>query len=145
MRRTLSLIVLLVIVASLTEVYGQANFSEGRVITAQSDTLFGLIKDGFTPRNSKICIFKEDKKAKAIKYYPQDLKSYQIAGGVYYASKEVLVKDEIKQVFALVLLEGDLNLYHQREDKENSYFIQKDQGELIALVNRDREYEITSN
>jgi len=145
MRRTLRLIVLLVIITSFTEVYGQANFSEGRVITTQSDTLVGLIKDGFTPRNSRVCIFKENRKANAIKYYPQDLKSYQIAGGVYYASKEVVVKGENKQVFALVLLEGDLNLYHQREDKENSYFIQKDKGELIALVNKDREYEIKSN
>lgn len=145
MNRTLRLILLLLIAVPFNGVLGQANYMEGRMITLQKDTLFGLIKDGFTPRDSRVCIFKENKKAKPVKYYPSDLQSYQIYGGKYYVAKDVTVKGEETRVFTLVLLEGDLNLYHQRDDKEISYFIEKDPGELIALVNRDREFELKSN
>jgi hypothetical protein len=145
MNRTLRLILLLLITAPFNVVFGQANFMEGRIITLQNDTLFGLIKDGFTPRDSRVCIFKESKNATPVKYYPNDLQSYQIQGGKYYVAKDVTVKGENKRVFTLVLLEGDLNLYHQRDDREISYFIEKDPGELIALVNRDREFELKSN
>jgi len=145
MYRILRLILWLLIVAVPAGVNGQANFREGRLITSQNDTLYGLIKDGFTPRNSHVCIFKENKKAKAVKYYPNDLISYQITGEIYYAAKDVISKGEHKRVFTQVLLEGDLNLYHQPEDKENSYFLEKESGTLIPLVNRDRDFDRDSN
>lgn len=136
---------MLLMIAPLTGVIGQANYREGRVVTTQGDTIYGLIKDGFTPRNSRVCIFKGNKKADAVRYYPADLRSYQHAGGKYFASKEVTVKGENKKVFTQVLLEGDINLYHQREDKEISYFLETGEGNMIPLVNRDRGYERQSN
>ena len=145
MSQILRLILVPLMIIPLTGVFGQANYREGRVITVQNDTLYGLIKDGFTPRNSKVCIYKENKKAKAVKYYPGDLLSYQHAGGKYFDTKLVSVKGENKQVFTQVLLKGDINLYHQREDKETSYFLEKGGGDLIPLVNRDREFERQSN
>ncbi len=140
MSRTLRLILLLLIVAPLAGVNGQANFREGRLITSQNDTLYGLIKDGFIARNSRVCIFKENKKAKAVKYNPSEIKSYQIAEGKYYAAKDVKVKGENKRVFTQVLLEGELSLYHQTKDKEYSYYLETENGELISLVNRDRDF-----
>lgn len=145
MKLTLRLILLVLLTAPLMGVSGQANFREGRLITTGGDTIYGLIKDGYTPRNSKFCIFKETKKADAVKYYPEDLISYQIAGEIYYASKDVIRKGKPEKVFTQVLLEGDLNLYYQKEDKEYTYYIEKGGGNLIPLVNRDREFERQSN
>lgn len=145
MNRIFSLILVPLLIAPFSGAFGQANFREGYIITTGNDTLYGLIKDGYTPRNSKLCIFKESRKADAVKYYPEDLKAYHHSGGKYYASKDVTVKGEKKQVFTRVLLEGDINLYHQRKDKEYSYYMEKKEGDLIPLVNRDREYVRQSN
>ncbi len=61
--------------------------------------------------------------------------------GKYYAAKDVSVKGKIKRVFTLVLVEGELSLYHQTKDKEFSYYLETDSGELIPLVNRDRNFK----
>jgi len=145
MSQILRLILVTLMIIPLTGVFGQANYREGRVITVQNDTLYGLIKDGFTPRNSNVCIFKENKKASAVKYYPEDLISYQHAVGKYFETKLVSVKGQDKQLFTQVLLKGDINLYHQRKDKEISYYLEKRGGDFIPLVNRDREFERESN
>lgn len=140
MRERLKLILLLLMVGPMIGIYGQANYREGRVITAQNDTLYGLIKDGFMARNARLCIFKEDRKAKAVKYDAHAIKSYQIPGGKYYAAKDVSVKGKNKRVFTLVLVEGELSLYNQKKDKEFSYYLETDSEELIPLVNRDRDF-----
>ncbi len=145
MRWLLRLILLLLIIAPGIGVEGQANFREGRVITIEGDTLTGLIKDGFTPRNSRLCLFKESRKDKLVRYHPDDLRSFKIGEDKYYAAKVVSVKGKPERVFTQVLLEGDINLYHQRTDKEYSYYLEKEEGSLIGLVNRDREYERESN
>lgn len=145
MRCLLKLILLLLIIAPGIGVKGQANFREGRVITIEGDTLTGLIKDGFTPRNSRLCLFKQSRNANVVRYHPEDLRSFKIGEDKYYAAKVVSVKGKPERVFTEVLLEGDINLYHQRTDKEYSYYMEKDEGALIGLVNRDREYERESN
>lgn len=145
MRCLLKLILLLLIIAPGTGVEGQANFREGRVITIDGDTLTGLIKDGFTPRNSRLCLFKASRNGNVVRYHPEDLRSFKIGEDKYYAAKVVSVKGKPERVFTEVLLEGDINLYHQRTDKEYSYYLEKDEGSLIGLVNRDREYERESN
>ncbi len=80
-----------------------------------------------------------------MRYHPDDLLSFMIEGDKYYAAKDVIVKGATERVFTRVLLEGEINLYHQRTDKEYSYYLEKDEGSLIGLVNRDREYERKSN
>lgn len=145
MRWILRLILLMLIIAPGTGAEGQINFREGRVITAQGDTLTGFIKDGFTPRNSRLCLFKQSRKANVVRYHPDDLLSFRIGEDKYYAAKDVNVKGKTERVFTQVLLEGDINLYHQRTDREYSYYLEKDEGSLIGLVNLDREYVRESN
>lgn len=146
MRRLSSLILLMLFVALGNDVNAQANFREGHIVFNNGETLSGLIRESFTPRKSKVCIFKEDKKAKKEKYYPEDIKSYGFTGDGQYESRIVVIKGQSELVFARVLLEGPVNLYYHGKNKEVLYHLEKeDNGEVIELVNRDREIELESN
>jgi len=145
MRQILKLILVILMISPGNGLMGQANFQEGRIITVEGDTLYGLIKDGFIPRNYRLCLFKEDRKADLVKFTPNEIKSYMMAGGKYYASKDVTVKGVQKQVFTRVLLEGDLGLYQKNKDDEVSYYLETAEGELIGLENRNRSFNRESN
>ena len=142
----LRILLLLLIVAPGLGVQGQASYRQGHIVKNNGDTLSGLVKESFTPRESKVCIFKEDKKSKVSKYYPGEIKSYGFTDDDYFESREVMIKGKPVQVFARVLLEGPMNLYYHGKNKEVLYHIEKeDDGEVVELANRDREVELESN
>jgi hypothetical protein len=118
------------------QVAGQPNYKSGYIITLKNDTVAGFINDRGELRNSMICQFKEGKKAKPVKYSPADIKAYRINGGKYYAAKEVFFKDQFSYIFADVLLKGEVSLYYDRRNKEKAYYLQRNDGELVDLVNQ---------
>jgi hypothetical protein len=136
------LIILLFITISF-RVNAQHNYKNGYIITLKNDTVFGLINDGGTLKNSKVCLFKTDKKSSAIKYSPKDIKSYRFNGDKFYSSKELFSNEERAWVFTEVLIQGDLDLYYFSKNKELAYFLEKDSN-LIDLVNKEVVLNISS-
>ena len=131
-------LVLILIVFSFTKgVHGQLNYKAGFIITLANDTVYGKINDGGKIRNSKICLFKETKGKKTIKYLPGEIKAYRFKNDKYYCSEKVLFKGTYKSVFLEVLLDGCLNLYYDWHNKSMSYYIKKDDGLVIGLINME--------
>lgn len=114
-------------------VMGQDNFKKGYVITLENDTLFGKINDAGGYKNSRLCTFKPYKKRKVKEYLPGEIKGYRMLDDKYYVSKAVGNKDESKYKFIEVLIEGPVNLYHDRKSTEKAFYIQKKDGDLIPL------------
>lgn len=132
MKRTIFFtIILLTFVVIQTK--GQFNYKPGKVITTNNDTLIGYINDGGYIRNSNFCIYKKSKKEEKVKYFPKDIKSFIIDGENYYSSQKIPNEKNEQTYFVEVLLEGKVNLYYSRRNKELSYFVQKDGGELVGL------------
>ncbi len=129
-------IIILVLITHLSigSVLGQVNFKEGRVITSNNDTLYGLIRDNGLLRSTKVCLFKENKSAKTIKFYPEDIQSYLIFGEKYFIKQEIFHKNKFENYFLEVLVEGDVNLLHFYKNDEIRYYIQNN-NELIPLIN----------
>lgn len=126
----------IVIILSL-ETYGQLNYQNGYVITLEDDTIFGKINDGGSFRNSRSCLFKDNKGGKAKKYSPQDIKSYCLIGDKTYVAKQIFYKREYKYIFLDVLIGGKVNLYHDRRNKDLEYYLEKDDGILIGLEQKE--------
>jgi hypothetical protein len=116
---------------------GQANYKIGSVITLNNDTLSGLIRDGGGIRNRNMCVFKSDADGQMKKYYPGDIKSYRFQNGNYYYSHEIFFHDEYKNVFIEVLLEGSVSAYYDRRNKSMAFYIEKGDGKLIGLENKE--------
>ena len=114
----------------------QLNYKNGYIISLENDTIYGLINDGGGYRNSKLCLFKETTKSKAVKYAPGEIKSYRFTGEKYYSSKEVSFDSTKMMVFVDVLLEGKINLYHHWKNGDLAFYMEKDSNELIGLLNK---------
>jgi len=126
---------LIIVYFSFAPIYSQINYKEGRIITAANDTVYGWIKDCGEMRNLNVCFFKKDRDSKKETFHPKDLKSYWIYGDKYYASKMVLHKSDYKNLFAEVLLKGDMKLYHVYKDDRTKFYLENDSQILIPLVN----------
>lgn len=118
----------------LSTVNAQSHLIEGYVITKQNDTTYGFID--VLKSNWKICVFKEDKNKKEIKFMPGDIKAYRFAAdGKFFISKKIPFQEIDKDVFLEFLVKGKLNLYFYRDDMDH-YFIEKDTTKLIELSER---------
>lgn len=114
---------------------GNSDYKPGMIITHTNDTLFGLIQDRGNPKNLKVCFYKKDRESKREKFLPQDIKAYRFINGNYYQSTEVFVKDDFRYIFLEVLLKGNISLYYNQNDAVLSYYIQKEDNDLIVLSN----------
>lgn len=134
MRNFLKVIILLVAVTISSMVNGQLNFKKGYIITNDNDTVYGKIDDGGSTRNARVCLFKEGKGKKVVKYRPGQIQAYRMTDDKYYASKVIEIKDNPKPVFLEVVVKGEVNLYHHWKNKNMAYYIEKN-GKLIGLFN----------
>jgi len=134
MKHYLKTLILLFLISVSIGTKAQLNFRKGYVITNSNDTLHGKINDGGGNRNSRICLFKQSKASKVIKYYPADIKAYRFINDKYYASKKVFIRGESRYVFVDVLVEGKINLYNYRKTKNMTYYIEKKDSNMIGLV-----------
>lgn len=133
MKQKLFLIILLL---SCIKVQAQSVHQKGFIVTQQSDTIQGLIKSKANTINLKHCLFKPSQNEEEKTYWPNQLISIQFDQGEKYLTIDHLnKKDEIEQVFALVLEKGRMNLYHYK----NSYYVQKQKGKITKLENNEIE------
>lgn len=128
-----SFILVLSVLVSLG-VMGQDNFKKGYVITLENDTLFGKINDAGGYKNSKLCTFKPYKKRRVTEYLPGEIKGYRMLDDKYYVSKPVGENEGTKFKFIEVIIEGPVNLYHDRRSSERAFYIQKKDGDLVPLL-----------
>ena len=115
----------------------QFNFKQGRIFTAENDTIEGLISDAGSIKNGKVCVFKKDRKSSPLRYYPENLSGYEFTGGKRYVSKKVSNEYGSAYGFAEVLLQGKLNLYYFYKNTYPLYYIQKEGERLTGLRNEE--------
>jgi hypothetical protein len=137
MKIQLKYIPFLLCIALSIELSAQLNYKSGYLITAKNDSLVGLINDGGTIKNSRVCLFKADRKSKAVRYSPKDLKFYRFDKDKCYASHTIFHNNEYKKVFTEVLVKGNVNLLYYWGNKETSFFIQRGNGPMIGLLDRE--------
>lgn len=143
----------LIILLLFGQLYGQKNYLPGYIISNENDTTYGLIEYGVSRTfNHNICRFKNDEENKPNEYLPGEIKAYRFSDNRYYISKEMPVKDSVKEVvFVEILVDGIVNLYYYVEDFEGIYYIEKENGEISQLSNESKrimkegkEYETNS-
>jgi len=136
MHNCLKVIILLVTVTFSFVVSAQINFKKGYIITNGNDTVYGRINDGGATRNAKVCLFKEDKGKKLVKYHPGDIMAYRIIGDKHYVSREVNKNGLPVPTFLEVLIDGKVKLYHYLKGRKTSFYIEKQASDqLVGLTN----------
>jgi hypothetical protein len=136
MRLNLKLLLICILCIDFSGLIGQINYRNGYIISLSNDTLTGFINDGGTIRNMKMCQFKSGRNSQVKRYYPGDIKSFRFIDDKLYQSKMLPNADTNTIVFAEVLIEGYVSLFYYWKDKEMKYFIQKGDGPMVGLINK---------
>ena len=114
--------------------YAQNGYGPGYIITNDSDTLKGLIKQKSNYLNSRSCDFIYGNKESEKAYSPSDIKAYRFLNSKYYVSREVTVDSVKQRVFLEYLVEGIVNLYYFKDLQKEYYFLEKD-NQFVPISN----------
>jgi hypothetical protein len=107
----------------------QTNFLPGYVITTKGDTLFGKIDYRGDKLMGTVCNYKINDKDKETSYSPNDISAYRFIDSKYFVSKEV----NGKKVFLEYLINGKINIYYQRDEQGDHYYLDKDNSRIIEM------------
>jgi hypothetical protein len=129
--RELILGVSLLLTASILS--GQMNYRKGYIVTLKNDTINGLIRDYGYNTSSRLCTFRPDRHSDAQKFGPGQILGYGVEDYKRYTSMEWISTQGYSNLFAEVILEGDLSLYHHWRYKDLAYAIRKENDEVTPL------------
>lgn len=123
-------IFLLIIILSFTSfVNGQTNYRPGYVIKSINDTIYGIIDYRNDKIMSAVCKFKTDDQANETAFSPEDIAGFRFIKSKFYISKVI----NGKKIFLEFLVKGKINLYYQRDEKGDHYYMEKDSTGIIEL------------
>lgn len=135
MNKRILVILIFLLVAVSMATYAQHNYKEGWLVTNEKDTLYGYINDGGDIKNSKFCVFKNDKHGNEERYYPQDILSYRMNGDKYYVSRKLDASSLNRNCFMEVLIAGEVNLLYYYKNAELLYYLEMENGRTVGLKN----------
>ncbi len=105
----------------------QNDFKKGYLVFQGGDTIYGEIREMGDGSMSRICTFRQNSVLE--NYVPEDISAYRIEGGKYFVVKEI----DGQRCFLEFLVNGRLNIYYQRKDSEDCYYIERSDMSLKML------------
>jgi len=113
---------------------GQA-YRKGFILTAQQDTVRGLIRYNETVGSAVPCYFKSGPKATVLTYSPEDIHGFRYDNDKYFISRSV---GKSSDVFLEVLVKGYVSLYKFHD----IYFIEKADSAFFELSDQSEELTV---
>ena len=112
------------------QVFSQADFREGYIITIGEDTIFGKIDFRAAGKMGEICRFKRSGAHKVEAFTPDQLIAFRFYQGGYFLVKNY---EENKYFFECLFL-GKVNLYFLESESGANYYMDKAGVELALLA-----------
>jgi hypothetical protein len=128
MNKILTLIIMLGLFCISGRMQAQTDFKPGFIITLSADTLFGDIDSRSDLVMSSMCKFRS-KENTISQFVPGEIHSFRFTDGKYYISMVV----DGKSSFLEYLVHGKANLYYQRDENDDHYYIDKEGYKLTEI------------
>ena len=121
-----------------TQVFSQKNYKKGFIVNHENDTIHGLINHVGQLAHAKKCNFKKTPESKPVIYTPKDINAYRFQNGKLYVAKKVTIEDqeEVHKFFEY-MVDGIVDMYFFRDKDGEHYFVDKGDGKLIPLKNKE--------
>ena len=113
---------------AIGSLHAQTDFRPGYVINMNGDTLQGDIDYRGDLIMSELCKYR-DKDYSIKNYSPNDIIAFRFINGKYYVSKKI----NNRPVFLEYLIKGKLNIYYNRDEKGDHYYIDKQDAKLTEI------------
>ncbi|PLX15544.1 MAG: hypothetical protein C0597_08785 [Marinilabiliales bacterium] len=124
----------------VSEVFSQADYRNGYIITNEGDTTHGYLDYRGDVRNCNKCLFKLNEHSEPVEYLPSEIKAYRFADSKFYIS--YFLEELSEEVFIEFLIEGIVDIYYYKDLTNEFYFASKNDSELIKLENEKIQIEI---
>ena len=120
----------------------QQFFTQGKIIVAKGDTLYGLIDSRGEVRNTRICSYKENKNSDLKEFKPFEIEGYSYNhSGRYFVSRQVFIDSVENELFVEFILDGIINLFSYRDiSGYQHYLIEMPDGEMVELTNEETNF-----
>ncbi len=135
--KRLTLFMMLSVLACSSKVWSQTDFRPGYYITSAYDTIYGFIDYRGDIRNSKTCDFRTAPDRETVSFKPGEILGYRYDKGKYYISKTLESDGETKQLFLEYLVDGIADLYYFRDEKDDYYVLESENGDMEILTNEE--------
>lgn len=122
--------------------YAQYHYKKGVLINSKNEEMPGFILDRGNYLNSKACIFRSEIKGPAIKFSATEINGYQFDNGPRFKAGRFNVRGLTRPFFAEVIVSGKISLLHNWGNREMTFYIQKENGKLVGLINRENQNEL---
>jgi hypothetical protein len=124
---------LVMITLGIQNCYSQNDWKPGFVINNEGDTLWGYIDNRDSRSNAQQCFFKNGLDKMSVVFSPAEIAAYRFTDGKFFVSRKIDEDDSAQPVFLEFMVQGQINLYHYREN-DSHYYMEKD-GKLHELKN----------
>lgn len=109
--------------------FAQTDFRKGFIVTAEGDTIAGLIDYRGDLLMGNQCTFRVSNEENPKVYAPGELREYYFEGGKHFVSKNV----QRGERFLQILFKGAIDLYYTRYLDKSTYFIDKTGLSIVEL------------
>jgi hypothetical protein len=129
----IKILIVIELIFIATYINAQKDFRTGYVILTKSDSLFGEIDYRKDLLMGQVCNFKnidtEGKPANEKQFLPNEIIGYRFDNGKFFISKEI----NGKKLFLEFLIKGKINIYYNRDENGDHYYLEKDSSGIIEI------------
>jgi hypothetical protein len=132
MKKTLSRLIIILIVFSVQTSLGQEKINYDYIIKKEGDTIYGSIE--YQKTNLNLVKFRNLKNEIIGSFTPENIRAFKTNNDSYLSAKIQTDQGGIKTVFLQNLVEGDKSLYsHEDSNKGINYYIKQNEKYLILV------------
>lgn len=111
----------------------QSDFRPGFIVTNEGDTVNGKIDYRGDLLLGRLCRFTQADESEIKEFSPAEVSAFRFADSRYFVSTEIEVAEFKGKVFLEFLIQGKMDVYYYRGEKEDHYLVRKEGGELAEL------------
>lgn len=124
----------------ILSLFSQSDYRAGYIINKEKDTIYGFLDYRGNIKNANECAYKKTLEDPKQIFYPNEIEGYRYTDSKFFISKSIVHNGIKKQFFLEYLINGILDMYFLRDEIEDRYFVENEEGELRELKNEDKEY-----
>ncbi len=145
MKKLFTLSLILVFTTITPDSHAATELHKGYIITNDNDTIHGSIEYRKDEQNAQSCLFMAEGDSVFHNFTTEDIKAYRFTDfGSYYVRKTFEVEGKPQTFFAEFMMQGNISLYHLKQDGNDYYFFVDPDNKLAVVKNDHVKYKYKS-
>lgn len=124
---------------------GQQLYESGYIITVETDTIHGLVKNSVDQDLANEIHFIQESATAPTIYKPEDIRGFGFDNGRVFDHKKASLEDDSVFIFAKQVVHGKVDMWLWRQKGDPSYFIGNNANGKTTQLRKEEKKKITKN